>query len=98
MKRILDSLRMAWRLWRVRRSPLWVLARSAVQTVTENHRRRGQAESATAFCPRCGQVPEGDRRMEEAREIVMARLDELVVRRELDCAVAFHYWWGDGTG
>jgi len=45
------------------------------------------------FCPRCGQIPDGDRRMEEARERFFARWKGAAPKRsELDFALAWAYF------
>jgi len=52
-----------------------------------------QGEEQTSFCPRCGQLPDGDRRMEEAREIFLAEWRGAMPKRsELDFALAWAYF------
>lgn len=88
-------LKLLFRLWGLRDSRTWVTARNAVKTVMadRNLTNAAQSEPYTSFCPRCGQIPDGDRRMEEAREIALSILKKDVKRRDLDLALAFHYWF-----
>lgn len=89
-------LRFCWRLWHLRDSLVWTTAEQAVKAVMNDRalNAAAQAEAHISFCPRCGQRPDGDRRMEEAREMVMTALNGLEVnRRDVDFALAFHYWW-----
>ena len=80
------------RLWT---SPLWRLADKAVKTVAASRELQAAAavEPVIAYCPRCGQCPDGDRRMEEARHIVHELLKGTQPNRaELDFALAWAYW------
>jgi hypothetical protein len=88
-------LKILRRLWGLRESRTWVAANSAVKAVMadRNLTNAAQGEPYTSFCPRCGQIPDGDRRMEEAREIALSVLKKDVKRRDLDLALAFHYWF-----
>lgn len=83
------------RLWRLAKSPVWKAAKAAVRAVRDDEPLQGVAvhEEKTSFCPRCGQVPDGDRRMDEARERALAQLPDAVLHRsDLDFAIAWHYW------
>jgi hypothetical protein len=52
----------------------------------------GNEENVT-FCPRCGQMPDGDRRMEEAREIFLETWSGTAPKRsELDFALSWAYF------
>lgn len=53
------------------RSANYRRAEAAVIAIAADKGLRSVAENepVTSFCPRCGQLPSGDRRMEEAREI-----------------------------
>lgn len=88
-------LKIVARLWGLRESRTWVAANSAVKAVMSDRRlfSAAQTEPHISFCPRCGQIPDGDRRMEEAREIAISILKKDVKRRDLDLALAFHYWF-----
>lgn len=81
----------AWQA--ITKSPLWDAAGKAVSQVSVNRplQEAASAESVISFCPRCGQTPDGDRRQEEARELVMATgLNPK--RSDLDFAIAAHFW------
>lgn len=88
-------LKIVARLWGLRESRTWVAANSAVKAVMADRHlmNAAQGEPYTSFCPRCGQIPDGDRRMEEAREIALSILKKDVKRRDLDLALTFHYWF-----
>ena len=90
------SWRIARAVFRLWNSPVWSAARRAVKGVAEDRalHAAAQAEPNVSYCPRCGQLPDGDRRFEEARELALARLwrGEQPKRRDLDFALAFHYW------
>lgn len=82
---------LAWH--QIARTPLWEAAENAVAQVWNNKALQDAAttESEISFCPRCGQVPDGDRRMEEARELVIAK--GIIARRsDLDFAINAHFW------
>ena len=93
--------RAVFRLWN---SPVWSAARRAVKAVAADRalHAAAQAEPNVSYCPRCGQLPDGDRRFEEAREMALvilspaaggpARRGAVPKRRDLDFALAFHYW------
>ena len=87
-------LRMARAVFRLWNSPVWSAARRAVKGVAQDRalHAAAQAEPNVSYCPRCGQLPDGDRRFEEAREMTLACLGEQPKRRDLDFALAFHYW------
>lgn len=79
---------------RLRKEPLWGAAERAVNRVAEYRLLQEAAvkEPMISFCPRCGQLPDGDRRMEEARTMVVAELGFAPPRSDLDFALAWHYW------
>jgi hypothetical protein len=56
--------------WHFCHSELFQIARQSVEEISSNVHLREAAgrEERTRFCPRCGQIPDGDRRMDEARE------------------------------
>ena len=93
--RSIDWFRCAFKLVRLINSPLWRAADRAVMQVVRLHQlqKACQGEEQTSFCPRCGQLPDGDRRMEEAREIFLADWRGATPRRsEVDFALAWAYF------
>lgn len=82
------------KIWRLYKSPLWSIARKAVNSIIENTpiQNASDIESAIAYCPRCGQVPTDDRRMEEARELCISKLGYIPKRHELDFILNWHYF------
>ena len=83
------------RLWYLMRSPVGRVAATAVKAVMENKQLQEAAEKQPriAFCPRCGQIPDGDRRMEEAREVFHAIWKGPQPKRgDLDMALAYAYY------
>lgn len=83
-----------WRFQELRNAAFWRTAKSAVESV-KDHRLLNEVSvvtERTPFCPRCGQVPDGDRRMDEARELAAAKLWKVPVKRsELDFALSYWY-------
>lgn len=92
---------MLLRLWRLYRSPVWEAAKRAVNHVESDNQMQlaAEREDMITYCPRCGQRPTDDRRMEEARQLAMV---ELVTRgltprkSDLDYALAWHAWRVNG--
>jgi hypothetical protein len=76
-------------------TPLWRVADSAVVHGMQHHELYKACKNAerTSFCPRCGQMPDGARRMEEARENFLAMWNGAAPKRsELDFALAWSYF------
>ena len=93
--RAVDRFRFAFKLLRLLDSPLWRVADGAVVQVMQHHElhKACKNEERTSFCPRCGQMPDGDRRMEEARENFLALWNgDTPKRSELDFALAWAYF------
>jgi len=87
--------RFAFKLVRLLDTPLWRLADRAVLKVMHHHelQKACKNEEWTSYCPRCGQMPDGDRRMEEARENFSAIWKGAPPKRsELDFALAWAYF------
>jgi len=87
--------RCAFKLARLLDSPLWRAADKAVLQVMQHYelQKACKNEERVSFCPRCGQMPDGDRRMEEAREFLHAAWKgDLPKRSELDFALAWAYF------
>jgi len=87
--------RFAFKLARLFDTPLWRVADRAVVQVMQHHElhKACKNEERVSFCPRCGQLPDGDRRMEEAREFFhVAWKGDLPKRSELDFALAWAYF------
>ena len=84
----------------LRNSRLWRVTREAVERVRkhEHIQKAAEIEEITAFCPRCGQIPDGDRRMEAAREIAVELMKAAGYKRlrrsHLDFAIVYHFWAG----
>ena len=86
---------MVKRLWKLWRSPVYALAKNAVREVARDQALQLAAATSTTlpFCPRCGQRPDGDRRMDEARERVMSQVSGYAIKRsDLDLLLSWHYW------
>jgi hypothetical protein len=87
--------RFVFKLLRLLDTPLWRVADCAVMLVMQHHElhKACKNEERTSFCPRCGQMPDGDRRMEEAREnfLVMWK-GHTPKRSELDFALTWAYF------
>jgi hypothetical protein len=87
--------RSVFKLARLLDTRLWRVADGAVVQVMQRHElhKACKNEELTSFCPRCGQMPDGDRRMEEARENFLAKWrGETPKRSELDFALAWAYF------
>ena len=78
VKSLIQFVRFAWRLWQLQRQPLWEAAAKSVDQILTHDQLNACArrEERTAYCPRCGQIPDGDRRMDEARELTIQRSGE----------------------
>ena len=90
-----EWLRFCWRFWQMRETHMWEKAARAVDEVMRHDALQQAAveQDCVTFCPRCGQVPDGDRRMEEARERFMAGWQGAALKRsELDFALAWAYF------
>jgi len=90
-----DWLILCWRLWKLRNTPTWLAARQAVEAIKQHSALQTAAtiEPRPSFCPMCGQIPDGDRRMDHARSVACAILkDRVPSRSELDAALALYYW------
>ena len=91
----IELFRSMFKLVRLLDTPLWRAADRAVLQVMQHHelQKACKNEERTTFCPRCGQMPDGDRRMEEAREFVLAEWRGANPKRsELDFALAWAYF------
>jgi len=89
------QLRLVFKFLRLTDSPLWREADRAVQRVMAHHelQKASGNQELLSFCPRCGQLPDGDRRMEEARELFLEKWPALPPKRsELDFALAWAYF------
>jgi hypothetical protein len=88
--------RFVFKLARLLGTPVWRAADHAVAAVLEcgEIERAVRFEERTAFCPRCGQIPDGDRRMDEAREVFEAiwGTRKPPKRSQLDFALACAYF------
>ena len=87
--------RCVFKLVRLLDTPLWRVADGAAVQVMQHHElhKACKNEETTSFCPRCGQMPDGDRRMEEAREFFLAQWKgDPPKRSELDFALAWAYF------
>ena len=87
--------RCVFKLVRLLDTPLWRVADRAVLQVVRDHelQKAYKNEEMTSYCPRCGQMPDGDRRMEEAREKFSATWNGARPKRsELDFALAWAYF------
>jgi hypothetical protein len=85
------------RLWTLIKSPVWTAAWRAVAHTEFNDAIQAAAEreDMITYCPRCGLRPQGDRRMDEAREMATTELVTqgiLPRRSDLDYALAWHAW------
>ena len=93
--RWINWLRFAHKFLRLLGTPVWRAADSAALHVlqSEELQRAAKISETTSFCPRCGQLPDGDRRMDEAREIFALKWrGALPKRSELDFALAWAYF------
>src|SRR5262252_145692 len=90
-----EWFRFAFKFVRLLDTPLWREADRAVLQVMQHHelQKVSRNEERVTFCPRCGQMPDGDRRMEEAREIFLAGWQGAIPKRsEVDFALAWAYF------
>ena len=95
VRKCIDWLRFARKFLRLFATPLWRAADSAVLHVlqSEHLQHAAKLSETTSFCPRCGQLPDGDRRMDEAREhFALKWRGALPKRSELDFALAWAYF------
>ena len=95
VSRWINWSRFVFKLVRLLDTPLWRAAERAVLRVMQDHelQKACKNEDRTSFCPRCGQIPDGDRRMEEARESFLAEWRSAIPKRsELDFALAWAYF------
>lgn len=88
---------MIMRLWKLIKSPVWMAAWRAVQHTESNDAIQAAAEreDMITYCPRCGQRPVNDRRMDEARELATTELvshGHMPRRSDIDYALAWHAW------
>lgn len=93
--RLINWFRFLFKLLRLLDTPLWRAAERAAVQVMQDHALQKACgnEERTSFCPRCGQMPDGDRRMEEARELFLAAWKGIRPKRsELDFALAWAYF------
>ena len=83
-----------WKASGLASSPVGLAARRAVEHIAKDRKLQDAAgiEATTSYCPRCGQLPSGDRRMEEARELAITDLGYSPKRSDLDFALAVHYY------
>jgi len=81
----------AWQ--RISKTELWTAAKQAVDQIAGMRELNdaAQNEEMTSFCPRCGQTPDGDRRLEEARELLM-KTGIQAARSDVDFVILAHYW------
>ena len=94
MRTYFTLLKLAWKLWHLNRTGIWKAAESAVGAVMKQAdlSYAAELEPETRFCPMCGQIPDGDRRMDHARKIVCEILGDKPFRRhEIDAAIGLHY-------
>jgi hypothetical protein len=90
-----EWMRFCWRFWRMRQTHVWEKAALAVEEVLghDGLQQAAAQQDCVTFCPRCGQIPDGDRRMEEARERFLASWKGAAPKRsELDFALAWEYF------
>lgn len=90
-----EWFRFAFKFVRLLDTPLWRAAdRAALQVMAHHELQKAcKNEERTTFCPRCGQMPDGDRRMEEAREFFLAEWRGVIPKRsELDFALGWAYF------
>ena len=89
-------LRFVVKVRRMLDTPVWRAADEAVAAVVGYDKVQHAARfgERTAFCPRCGQIPDGDRRMDEAREVFAAIWGARTPpkRSQLDFALAWAYF------
>jgi hypothetical protein len=84
-----------WKYKRIIKSPVWNAARISVNNVMAHTMLNevSKTDPLLRFCPRCGQIPQGDRRMQDAREQVFKILGEIEVKlSDVDFAMMWHLW------
>ena len=81
------------------KNPVWTASRKSVNVVNSYTllNEVSQSEPHIPFCPRCGQIPSGDRRMQEAREFtvdILRRSNPQFVPKlsDMDFAIMWHLW------
>ncbi len=92
---MIKALKLVWKLRTIMRGPVWDAAEQAVTSIMAQPQLTyaAKVEPKMPFCPLCGQIPDGDRRMDHARQIAMGILRNTPVRRfQLDFAIALHYF------
>ncbi len=84
----------AWRLTKPMNTAVWAAAEKAVQAVQEHRELQSasKVQEQVRYCPSCGQIPDGDRRMDHARQLALELLAEQPRRSELDFAISFYVW------
>ena len=93
----LRTVPMMLRLCKLVKSPVWLAAWRAVYATEHNDAIQAAAEreDMILYCPRCGQRPTGDRRLDEARELATTELvsqGHMPRRSDVDYALAWHAW------
>jgi len=94
MRSFLIFLKLAYKLWKLDHDGIWDAAGHAVSSIMAQNdlAYAAEKEPRTRFCPMCGQIPDGDRRMDHARKIVCEILAGKTLRRnEIDAAISLHY-------
>jgi hypothetical protein len=107
MRSILTFLRLVRKLWKLDHSLMlierlrdlecsgvWQAAGASVESVMAQKELSyaAEIEPQTRFCPMCGQIPDGDRRMDHARKLTIESLGDKPFRRhEIDAAISLHY-------
>ena len=74
---------------------MWKASDEAVLEVAQDLKLQHATalQGNVSYCPRCGQRPDGDRRFEEARELLFSKIPINTVRRvDADFCLAFAYW------
>ena len=91
---MLDTLRSAWAILRFLRSDVYRAARRAVLDVKQDRRLQlaSRDEPNISYCPRCGQIPKNDRRLETARELALSYLPAPPPIHRLNLALELAYW------
>ena len=91
---MLDTLRSVWAILRFLRSDVYHAAKKAVLAVKRDHhlQRASVDEPNVSYCPRCGQTPKNDRRLETARELALSYLPTPPPIHRLNLALELAYW------
>lgn len=81
-------------LWALVGEPVWAVAEKVVSQVAGDAvlKAASDKEDTISYCPRCGQTPTGDRRLEEARELAYQSLATPPKRHHLDTALAVNFY------